>query len=268
MAESPPVPRPDDQPHPPGTLTRTIYVLKSTDQWLPDEGPHGAIWSGALGRIKLNQHPARTILDTDGAVLRRPLPAGEVTRPPGRPHLYVVGEREEPNGPVKIGLNSGGMSRSGRGGLNVGNWRTLYVEYRWFMAFEDLRWTEWIIHKHLTWKRRHGEWYDVRTVKGTDEWPEFLSKAAAGDIPDCTPWRLGSDDHHVVRMRRLTRKPPRQFDAECACGVVVVGDPGMVLPRVQVRFALEHLGLARDDAEVVDLTRVAMSDPSDSEDEE
>jgi hypothetical protein len=67
MAETPPLLRPDGQPYPPGTVTGTIYVLKSTDQWLPDEGPRGAIWSGGLGLIKLNQHPARSIFDPDGA---------------------------------------------------------------------------------------------------------------------------------------------------------------------------------------------------------
>jgi hypothetical protein len=69
--------RPDGQPYPAGTRTETVYVLKSTDRWLPDEGPDGAIWSGGQARIKSNQHPARYILDTDGAVLRAPLPGGE-----------------------------------------------------------------------------------------------------------------------------------------------------------------------------------------------
>ena len=46
------------------------------------------------------------------------------------PHLYVVGEPEEPDGPVKIGLNTGSVSRTGRGGINIGNWRKLYVEHR------------------------------------------------------------------------------------------------------------------------------------------
>jgi hypothetical protein len=230
-------------------------VLRSTDQWLPDEGPDGAIWSGGHGRIKGNQHPARYILDTEGVVLRPPLPGGEVRVDGVGPHLYVVGEREEPGGPVKIGLTTGGASRSGRGGINVGNWRELCVEHRWFMAFEDLRWTEWLIHEHLTRWRRRGEWFDVRPVARPYGWAEFLSRSATGDIPGCTPWQLGSDDHHLVRMRRLTKKPPRQFDAACACGVVVVGDPGMVMTRVQARFALEHLGLAPTDAAVMELTR-------------
>ncbi len=84
MAETPRqvIRRPDGQPYSPGTLTETVYVLKSTDQWLPDEGPDGAIWSGGHGRIKSNQHPARYILDTDGTVLRPPLPGGEDVRGP------------------------------------------------------------------------------------------------------------------------------------------------------------------------------------------
>ncbi len=232
-----------------------FYVLKATDQWLPDEGPHGAIWSGGLGRIKVKQHFARYILDADGVVLRPPLPSGEGTSGGVGPRLYMVGEREEPDGPVKIGISQSSASRTGRGGMNVGNWRVLEVVHSEPTAFEDLRWTEWIIHKHLTGWRVRGEWFDVRIVAGPYGWKEFLSRSAAGDVPDRTPWQLGSDDHHLVRMRRLTPKPPRQFNAECTCGKVVVGDPGMVLPRVQVRFALEHLRLAPTDAAVMELTR-------------
>ncbi|MGO9891439.1 MAG: hypothetical protein ACLP0L_26545 [Solirubrobacteraceae bacterium] len=285
MGETPPrvFRRPDGQPYPPGAITKTAYVLKSTDQWLLDVGPDGVIWSGGLGRIKSNQHPARYILDTDGTVLRAPLRGGEdrpvlagprSSRSDRRtaaeaiaaldmagvgPHLYVLGELEVPDGPVKIGLNSGGASRTGRAGLSTGNPRQLEVLHRKFMAFEDLRWTEWIIHKHLTRWRLRGEWFDVRAVKrryGWEwEWEEFLSRSETGDIPGCKPWRLDSDDHHLVRMRRLTKKEPRQFDAVCVCGVVIKGDPGLGLPSVQERFALEHLRLAPTDAAVVALTR-------------
>src|SRR6516225_2763885 len=66
------------------------------------------------------------------------------------PHIYVIGEVEAPKGPVKIGLNSLGGSRTGRPGLSTGNWRQLEVLHRKPMAFKDLRWTEWIIHTHLT----------------------------------------------------------------------------------------------------------------------
>ena len=281
MGETPPrvFGRPDGQPYSPGTITEIAYVLKPTDQWLPDVGPDGVIWSGGRGRIKSNQHPARYILDTDGTVLRAPLPGGEdrpvlagprSSRSDRRtaaeaiaalgmagvgPHLYVVGEREEPDGPVKIGLNSGGASRSGRAGLSIGNWRQLDVLHRKPMAFEDLRWTEWIIHKHLTRWRVRGEWFDVRPVARPYGWEEFLSRSETGDIPGCTPWQLGSDDHHLVRMRRLTKKEPRQFDAVCVCGVVIKGDPGLGLRSVQERFALEHLRLAPTDAAVVELAR-------------
>ena len=123
------------------------------------------------------------------------------------------------------------------------------------MAFEDLRWTEWIIHKHLTPWRVRGEWFDVRPVGRRYGWEEFLSRSETGHIPGCTPWQLASDDHHLVRMRRLTTKAPRQFDAVCVCGVVITGDPGLGLPSVQERFALEHLRLAPTDAAVVELTR-------------
>jgi hypothetical protein len=281
MGEAPPqgFRRPDGQPYSAGTVTETAYVLKSTDQWLPDEGPDGAIWSGGHGRIKSNQHPARYILDADGTVLRAPLTgredrlglagpssghsdrrsAAEATaalRKAGKgPHLYVVGERDVPDGPVKIGLNSAGASRTGRAGLSTGNWRKLEVLHREHMPFEDLRWTEWIIHEHLTPWHVHGEWFNVRSVARQYTWAEFLSRAATGDLPGCKPWRLGTDDHHLVRMHRRTKKPPRQFDAVCVCGVVVVGDPGMGLRSVQERFALEHLRLDPTDAAVAELTR-------------
>jgi hypothetical protein len=68
---------PDGKPYFPGTINATVYVLKTTDRWLPDEGPDGAIWSGGLGHIKANQHPSRSILDFDGTVLRAPLAGGE-----------------------------------------------------------------------------------------------------------------------------------------------------------------------------------------------
>ena len=171
------------------------------------------------------------------------------------PRLYVVGEREQPDGPVKIGISKSSTSRTGRGGINVGNWRELEVVHRKPMAFEDLRWREWIIHKHLTPWRVRGEWFDVRPVARPYGWSEFLSRSAKGDIPGCKPWQLGRDDHHLESMRRLTKKPPRHFVAACACGEVVEGDPGMVLPSVQVKFALEHLGLAPTDPEVMELTR-------------
>jgi hypothetical protein len=281
MGETPPrvFRRPDGQPYPPGAITKAAYVLKSTDQWLPEVGPDGVIWSGGHGRIKSDHHPARYIVDTDGTVLREPLSGREARRvlagPRRRrsdrrtaaeasaaldiagvgPHLYGLGELEVPDGTVKIGLNSGGASRTGRAGLSTGNPRQLEVLHRKFMAFEDLRWTEWIIHKHLTRWRLRGEWFDVRPVARLYGWEQFLSRSETGDIPGCTPWRLGSDDHHLVRMRRLTKKEPRQSDAVCVCGVVIKGDPGLGLPSVQERFALEHLRLAPTDAVVVALTR-------------
>jgi hypothetical protein len=283
MGETPPrvFRRPDGQPYSPGTITETAYVLKSTDQWLPDVGPDGAIGSGGHGRIKSNQHPARYILAADGTVLRAPLPGAEDRGVPAGPrssrsdrrtaaetaaglatagkgpHLYVVGERGEPSGPVKIGLNSGGASRTGRAGLSTGNWRKLEVLHRKHMDFAVLRWTEWIIHKHLTPWRVHGEWFNVRHLASRYgwKWDEFLSRAETGDIPECEPWRLGTDDHHLVRMHRLTKKEPRQFDAVCVCGVVIKGDPGLGLRSVQERFALEHLRLDPTDAAVAELTR-------------
>jgi hypothetical protein len=180
--------------------------------------------------------------------------------------LYVIGEVEAPRGPVKIGLNSGGGSRTGRAGLSIGNWRQLEVLHRKPMAFEDLRWTEWKIHKHLSgrWHVR-GEWFRVRPVaerecgagSGADGfdagWEEFLTRAETGDLPGCTPWRLANGDCHLERMHRLSEEG-RHFDAVCSCGYRLDGGPGLTLPSVQRRFAVEHLHLALTDAAVKDLT--------------
>lgn len=84
---------PDGQPYSPGTITETVYVLKSTDQWLPDEGPDGVIWSGGRGQVKRNQHPARYILDTDGAVLRLPLAGGKDQSVLVEPKKRMTGRR-------------------------------------------------------------------------------------------------------------------------------------------------------------------------------
>jgi hypothetical protein len=67
---------PSGRPYPPGTITRKIYVLKDTDEWLADESETGEIWSGGLGKVKSNQHTRRFILDHDGTVLRPPIAAG------------------------------------------------------------------------------------------------------------------------------------------------------------------------------------------------
>jgi hypothetical protein len=135
------------------------------------------------------------------------------------------------------------------------------------MAFKDLRWTEWIIHTHLTACKWHvrGEWFKVRPFaegecgasKGADGfdagWEEFLTRAETGDLPGCTPWRLANGDCHLERMHRLSEKG-RHFDAECACGEVLDGGPGLTLPSVQRRFALEHLHLTLTNAAVKELT--------------
>jgi hypothetical protein len=96
------------------------------------------------------------------------------------------------------------------------------------MAFEDLRWMEWIIHKRLSRWHGRGERFAVRPVAEPCGWEEFLSRSQTGDMAGCTPWRLGTYDHHLVRMRRLAEKG-RHFDAECACGFVLHGGPGLTL---------------------------------------
>ena len=62
--------------------------------------------SGGLGGIKVNQHAVRYILDTDGAVLRPPLPGGE-----DRPVLAIAKTAIPIAGPrLKLSLHSVSMS--------------------------------------------------------------------------------------------------------------------------------------------------------------
>jgi len=41
-------------------------------------------------------------------------------------------------------------------------------------------------------------------------------------------------------LRRVTVGEPRQFEAECSCGHVLVGELGQALSTVQSRFLVEH----------------------------
>ena len=94
----------------------------------------------------------------------------------------------------------------------------------------------------------------MRAVADPYGWGQFLSRSETGGHPGLHAWRLGSDDrHHLMRTRTLASKW-RHFDAECACGFVLDGGPGLTLPSVQRRFALEHLHLAPTDAAVTNLT--------------
>ena len=134
-------------------------------------------------------------------------------------HIYVVGEVEEPGGPVKIGVTTVRESSSGRAGLSSGNWRQLEVLYREPVPVRGLRWREWLIHRHLDRWHVRGEWFRVRHLqRRLGGWPQLLDAAYAGTVPGCTRWILGNREHHLVEMRRLTVGEPRQFVAVCSCG--------------------------------------------------
>jgi hypothetical protein len=165
------------------------------------------------------------------------------------PHVYVVGEEEEPRGPVKIGLTAGPYSSTGRGGMSEGNWRTLVVLHREPVPYEELRWREWLIHQHLRPWHRKGEWFDARKLmKPYTGWGDFLAAAFAGTVAGSSRLQLGDDEHHPVCLRRLTRdKLSIQFDATCSCGVVTVGLPRQGFITVLRKYGSEHLGYARSD---------------------
>jgi len=44
-------------------------------------------------------------------------------------HIYVVGEREEPSGFVKIGMTYTTTAKGGQAGLSSGNWREFVAEH-------------------------------------------------------------------------------------------------------------------------------------------
>jgi hypothetical protein len=171
------------------------------------------------------------------------------------PHLYVLGEVEVPDGPVKIGMTVVRQSKTGRASMSSGNWRELTVLHRHSVRFADLRWTEWLLHQRLRPWHRRGEWFDVRALVQDDDWRGFIDRVLDGTFPGIRMWRLGDDDHHLVRMRRLNETMPRQFDAHCCCGAVVKGELGRTLQSVQAAFAVEHLGWLAESPEVRRLGR-------------
>jgi hypothetical protein len=194
-------------------------------------------------------------------------PPDVTTRRPGPgigPHLYVIGEREEPAGPVKIGITRGRASRTGRANLNAGNWRTLEVLWRHPVPQPELRWKEWMIHRHLQPWHVRGEWFDIRhLLDAPDGWGQFLDQAYDGSVEGCAAWSLDRDGHRLVLMRRITIGMPRQFEAICGCGEVTVGEPSEALETVQVLFATTHLGYPARDPVVRQLRSRRRPEPDD-----
>lgn len=176
--------------------------------------------------------------------------------------IYVVGEVEEPDGPVKIGVTTKTGSKAGRAGLSGGNWRQLELLSRWDLPDEIARWTEFVIHRNLRAHHRRGEWFDVRHLaEQLGGWQAFLEAAAAGRIAGAEPWRLARGRHAVSSVRRLSIRP-RHFEVQCECGATVDGGERRSLDTVLTAFAVDHLGLdARSDL-VRDIKGWRMARPS------
>ncbi len=169
------------------------------------------------------------------------------------PHIYVLGEDEEANGPIKIGMRAGTASENGAPGMTRGNWRTLVVLHRMPLEQQvDLRWSEWLIHRRL-WKHHiKGEWFNVRELVPAGDWQRFLEDVLDGRIAGLDEWRLHVPGHELVRMKRVgTKSDRRQFEAICSCGFIWRGEPGTALSNVQIAFACNHLGFAPTDPEVL-----------------
>ncbi len=174
-------------------------------------------------------------------------------------YVYVVGEKEEPDGPVKIGFTNRPLTTSGRANLGAGNPRTLEVVDSIPVPRAEVKWREWLTHQHLRTIRDchvRGEWFRVRDVQTqVGGWESFLDRAYDGNLPGCKPWRLGGDECHLTSMSRLTTGMPRQFDATCSCGKTVTGEKGKALESVQELFATEHLNLSKSDCRVKELRK-------------
>lgn len=172
------------------------------------------------------------------------------------PHIYVLGELEEPNGPVKIGMHDGSASSTGAPGMSRGNWRTLVVLHRMPVPFEDLRWHEWLIHRRLWSRHVRGEWFRAREFVTDDDWQRFLSGVVEGLMDGLDEWQLGSEGHVLLRVKRAgDRKSPRQFDVHCSCGYTLRSEPGTALSTAQRAFALQHLALPPANPDVLNLRR-------------
>ena len=107
------------------------------------------------------------------------------------PHIYVLEEAEVPDGPVKIGMHDGPLCETGAPGLSRGNWRTLHVVHRMPLDLEDLRWSEWLIHRRLWNRHVSGEWFRVRDLVRADDWQRFLQ---------------GVLDAHPARARQMAAR--------------------------------------------------------------
>ena len=172
---------------------------------------------------------------------------------PTGPHLYALAEVGG-DGPVKIGLNTGSGSASGRPGLSSGNWRELKVLCRRRLDFAALRWSEWIVHRRLRPYQVRGEWFRVRHLVADDDWCGFLDGVLTNSIGGLEDWKLAGPNG--CQLDHMTALSPgrRHFAAHCSCGAHSIdGELGEALPTVQQRFAIQHLGMVPTDPQVVAL---------------
>ncbi len=93
------------------------------------------------------------------------------------------------DGPVKIGLNAGSDSASGRAGLGTGNWRELEVLCRRRFELRALRWSEWLVHRRLRPYQKRGEWFAVRHLVFDNDWCGFFDGVLDGSIEGLDDWR-------------------------------------------------------------------------------
>jgi len=155
-------------------------------------------------------------------------------------HLYVLGEVLEPDGFVKIGLNYGKPMRSGRNGLQSGNWRELSVLYRHYLPADALRWTEFVIHEHLQPWCKGGEWFDARRLlSARDAWGDLLDRSFRGEVPGGALVDRGTPGHQLLGIRMARWSPPKEVVAECGCGHKSYG-LATTLPKVYRDFLKDH----------------------------
>lgn len=156
-------------------------------------------------------------------------------------HIYVLGEAEEPDGYVKIGLHYGKPRATGRDGLSAGNWRQLTALHHHQLPEDTVRWHEFVIHKHLEPWQKKGEWFDVRPLlSAPGAWGDLLDRAFRREVPGGATVDLGASGHQLLGIRIVRRRPPREIVANCSCGFEL---PAVrtTLPAVYEHFLKDHV---------------------------
>lgn len=84
-------------------------------------------------------------------------------------------------------------------GMSRGNWRVLRVLHRMPIDFQDLRWTEWLIHRRLWSRHVSGEWFRVRDLLLGDDWQRFLLDVLEARMQAPNEWHLSIPGHEPLR---------------------------------------------------------------------